>query len=140
METASPTTNSNLPNAKPKSAWKKYAIWISLALIVIWFIYYFICGLTYSDGKRSGVLIKVSRKGYIFKTYEGDLNSGGISQGDGTIMPNAIFKFSVTEKSVFEKLEALQGKKVVIDYKQVMKNFFWQGDTDYFIYDVKEVN
>jgi hypothetical protein len=139
METSAQATNSNLPNAPSKSVWKKYALWISLALIVIWFIYYFICGLTYSDGKRSGVLIKVSRKGYIFKTYEGDLNSGGISQGDGTIMPNAIFKFSVTEKSVFEKLEAFQGKKVILDYKQVMKNFFWQGDTDYFIYDVKEV-
>lgn len=140
METSNQSSNPSSANASPKKKWKKYALWISLALIVIWFIYYFICGLTYSDGKRSGVLIKVSRKGYIFKTYEGDLNSGGISQGDGTIMPNAIFKFSVTEKSVFEKLEALQGKKVVLDYKQVMKNFFWQGDTDYFIYDVKEVN
>lgn len=114
-------------------------LWALGIFSVIWLIYYFICGLTYSEGKRSGVLIKVSRKGYIFKTYEGELNSGGISQGDGTIMPNAMFKFSVSEESVFKKLEDLQGKKVVVDYKQVMKNFFWQGETDYFIQEVKEV-
>jgi hypothetical protein len=122
-----------------KSKWKKY-FWIGLvALLLIWVIYYFICGMTYSDGKRSGVLIKVSHKGYIFKTYEGEMNAGGISQGDGTIMPNSVFRFSVTDEKVFKKLEDLQGKKVVLDYKQVMKNFFWQGETDYFIEDVNEV-
>ncbi|MDI9341105.1 MAG: hypothetical protein QM534_11100 [Sediminibacterium sp.] len=137
METSATKTGTGIPDQKPR--WKKYMLWALGIFSVIWLIYYFICGLTYSEGKRSGVLIKVSRKGYIFKTYEGELNSGGISQGDGTIMPNAMFKFSVSEESVFKKLEDLQGKKVVVDYKQVMKNFFWQGETDYFIQEVKEV-
>lgn len=137
METSA-TPTPELPISK-KSKWKKISLWIGLSLLIIWFLYYLICGLAYSEGKRSGILIKVSRKGYVFKTYEGELNSGGISQGDGTIMPNALFKFSVADAAVFKKLEDLQGKKVVLDYKQVMKNFFWQGDTDYFIKDVKEI-
>ncbi len=127
------------PAIPPKSKFKKFLVITVIVLIVIWFIYYFICGMAYSEGTRSGVLTKVSKKGYIFKTYEGDMNLGGIAQGDGTLMPNNIFKFSVTQDSIYNKLESLQGKKVVLTYKQVIHNFFWQGETDYFIYDAKVV-
>ncbi|MGE0569399.1 MAG: 6-phosphogluconate dehydrogenase [Bacteroidia bacterium] len=100
---------------------------------------YFIAGLSYSDGTRSGILTKVSRKGYIFKTYEGELNIGGIDQGDGTIMPLTIFKFSVKDKETYLALDSLQGKKIIVHYNQVMKNFFWQGESDYFVYKVKRI-
>jgi hypothetical protein len=80
----------------------------------------------------------VSRKGFVFKTYEGELNIGGFSQGDGTILPASIFKFSVSDRKVYDRLEQMQGHKVVLHYKQVIKNFFWQGETDYFIYEVSE--
>lgn len=129
----------NPEEEKRKQRKKKIRKWLSiitLSLIVIWFIYYFICGMTFSDGTRSGVLTKISRKGFIFKTYEGDLNVGGISQGDGTIMPNSIFKFSVDQKSVYDQLEAAQGKKVILHYKERIKSFFWQGETTYFIHQV----
>lgn len=79
------------------------------------------------------MLTKVSRKGFIFKTYEGEMNVGGLNQGDGTIMPATIFRFSVTDKEVYDKLQDLQGRKVVVHYRQVVKNLFWQGETDYFI-------
>lgn len=131
---------SNTQAPKPKRGkFKKILIISLLVIIAAWFIYYFICGMTYSRGTRSGILTKVSEKGYIFKTYEGELNIGGFSQGDGTIMPASIFKFSISEKEVYEKLEASQGHKVVLHYRQVMKNFFWQGDTDYFIYEANIV-
>ncbi len=139
METPKNANQSSLSNVPKKNKFKKFLLIFSLSLIVIVFIYYFICGMTYSEGTRSGILTKVSKKGYIFKTYEGDLNIGGISQGDGTIMPTSQFKFSVINTKVYEKLQQKEGKKVVLHYKQVIKNFFWQGDTDYFIYDVTEV-
>lgn len=118
---------------KKKGKFKKFALITTFILIIIWFIYYFICGMTYSDGSRSGVLFKVSRKGVIFKTYEGELNIGGVNQGEGTIMPLTIFKFSTTKKVIYDSLEAYQGRRVVVKYRQVIKNFFWQGDTDYFV-------
>lgn len=110
-----------------------------LTLVLLWFGYYFICGLTYSEGTRSGILTKVSRKGYVFKTYEGELIIGGLNQGDGAIMPATIFRFSVTDESIYNKLELEQGKKVVLHYKQVIKNFFWQGESDYFVYQVSTI-
>ncbi|MBA3680840.1 MAG: 6-phosphogluconate dehydrogenase [Bacteroidetes bacterium] len=118
---------------KKKSKFKRFAFVTFLILILIWFIYYFICGMSYSEGTRSGVLFKVSRKGFIFKTYEGELNIGGVNQGEGTIMPLTIFKFSTTKKQIYDSLEVYQGRRVVVKYRQVIKNFFWQGDTDYFV-------
>jgi len=118
---------------KKKSRFKKFAFITLLFLILFGLIYYFICGMSYSDGTRSGILTKVSRKGFIFKTYEGELNIGGVNQGEGTIMPLTIFKFSTTKKQIYDSLEIYQGRKVVLKYRQVIKNFFWQGDTDYFV-------
>jgi len=127
------TTDTNKP---PKKRFRKFLLITSLIIILALMVYYLICGMTYSEGTRSGILTKVSRKGFVFKTYEGELNVGGFNQGDGTIMPSAIFYFSVRDKEVYKQLEELQGHKVILHYKQVIKNFFWQGETDYFVYQV----
>lgn len=121
----------------PKKSFQKVLIISGLILLAAWWIYYFICGLTYSEGTRSGILTKVSKKGYVFKTFEGELNIGGIDQGDGTIMPMTIFKFSIEDEKTYHKLDSLQGRKVIVHYNQVIKNFFWQGETDYFVDDAK---
>lgn len=137
MDTAT-QPNQTLP--PKKSGFKKMVAIFALILIAAWFIYYFICGMTYSEGTRSGILNKVSKKGFIFKTFEGELNIGGINQGDGTIMPNTVFKFSITDIKTYEKLDSLQGRKVVVSYTQVIKNFFWQGESDYFVHDARTMN
>ncbi|MBK6521964.1 MAG: 6-phosphogluconate dehydrogenase [Bacteroidia bacterium] len=124
----------------PKRPFRKILI-ISLLIITFCFwIFYLICGLAYSEGTHSGILTKVSKKGYIFKTYEGEMNVGGFSQGDGTIMPATIFKFSVKDEAIYHKLDSLQGKKLVLGYKEVYKVFFWQGETEYFIHDIRLMN
>ena len=94
MET---TTAQALPK---KSKWKKRLFITFLILILISVAYIFICGMSYSTGTRTGIVIKLSQKGYVFKTYEGELNLGGISEGDGTIMPTRIWKFSVDRNNV----------------------------------------
>lgn len=124
--------NTTVPPKKTNKL-RKFGFIFFLALILIGAIYYFICGLSYSEGTRSGVLTKVSKKGYVFKTYEGEINIGGINQGEGTIIPLTIFRFSTNKKQIYDSLEIYQGRKVVLKYRQVIKNFFWQGETDYFI-------
>lgn len=114
----------------------KFLRYASLFTLLAAIIYYFICGMTYSEGTRSGILTKVSKKGVIFKTYEGELIVGGINDGDGAILPAKTFAFSISDKKIYDILEADQGSKVVVHYKQVFKNFFWQGDTDYFVHEV----
>lgn len=123
-----------------KHVFRKVVIISTLILICCSVIFYFICGMTYSEGTRSGILTKVSKKGFVFKTFEGELNIGGINQGDGTIMPNTVFKFSVYDEKTYHKLDSLQGRKIVVSYQQVIKNFFWQGESDYFVHAVRPMN
>jgi hypothetical protein len=123
-------------SVKPRGRKLRRFLLILLAIIITGaLVYYFICGMAYSEGTRSGILVKISQKGYIFKTYEGELNIGGFDQGGGTILPTTVFVFSVADRKVYERLEKMQGHKIVVRYKEVIHNFFWQGDTDYFVTD-----
>ena len=92
----------------------------------------FINYVPYSSGIRSGELIKISRKGTIFKTWEGEMSQG--------ISGAQIFKFSVmdSDEEVLEDLKRLQGHYVVVDYEEKYKTFGWWGDTRYFVKAVKE--
>lgn len=118
-----------------------------LIIIAILFLgtlgYFSISNMTYSSGSRAGYLIKISQKGYIFKTYEGQLNLGGISSGGGddlgAIGRNHIWAFSVEDEAVYKELQKYEGRRVSLAYRQVYKNFFWQGDTDYFIQEVEVI-
>ncbi len=101
----------------------------------LWFNY----GWVYSEGTRSGTLIKVSKKGYVFKTYEGQLNLGGFQSNPGGGVASNIWEFSVVKDDVYKELQSSEGKQVVLHYKQYRKAFFWQGDTVYFVDDVGQV-
>ncbi|MBE15151.1 MAG: 6-phosphogluconate dehydrogenase [Dokdonia sp.] len=109
---------------------------LGLSLVVIFALaaawYAFIYFVPYSEGTRSGELIKFSNKGIIFKTWEGEISQG--------ISGAQIFSFSVldSEREVIEKLEAYQGSYVKLTYIERFGTFSFWGDTKYFITDVKK--
>jgi hypothetical protein len=72
--------------SKIKSFFQK--LFLSIFLLIVLFVAGFILysNYTYSDGNRAGILIKFSKKGYIFKTHEGELNLGGINPMPGNTM------------------------------------------------------
>ncbi|MBT8186569.1 MAG: 6-phosphogluconate dehydrogenase [Croceitalea sp.] len=90
------------------------------------FVYY----VPFSEGYRSGELIKFSRKGMLAKTWEGEISQG--------ISGAQIFAFSVQDgkKEVIEKLKEYQGQYVKVSYMERYSTFFWLGDTKYFITEV----
>lgn len=106
-------------------------ILIGIALIAALY-YAFIYFVPYSEGVRSGELIKVSYKGVVVKTWEGEISQG--------ISGAQIFAFSVedNQKEVIEKLQEYQGRYVKVTYKERFGTFFWLGDTKYFITHVEE--
>ena len=95
---------------------------VTISLCYFTFVYY----ATYSDGVRSGELIKISSKGYVFKTWEGEVSQG--------ISGAQIFKFSVldSEEKVIEDLKRLQGQYVKVTYIERYRTFPWWGDSHYF--------
>jgi len=112
---------------------KKIIVILSTVFFIMVTIYYsFIYFATYSEGVRSGELIKISRKGVVVKTWEGEISQG--------ISGAQIFKFSIesNQKEVIYDLQKYQGSYVKVTYKERYKTFFWLGDTKYFITKVEQ--
>jgi hypothetical protein len=91
---------------------------IALAVLVIPFVLFSLyVGLmlswNYSEGERAGVLQKFSRKGWICKTYEGEL---AMTTTPG-VAP-VIWAFSARDRNVIPQLRAAIGKRVVIHYTE----------------------
>ncbi len=111
---------------------KKILFLIITAFLVLYAAYFAgVYYLSFSEGTRSGELIKFSKKGVFFKTHEGEISQG--------ISGAQIFQFSVEDgkKEVIRKLEDYQGKYVKLTYMERYATFPWLGDTKYFIIDAK---
>jgi hypothetical protein len=95
--------------------------------------------LAYSEGDRAGVVSKLSKKGYIFKTHEGELNVG--AQGQVGNMSNNLWQFTIAggdDKLTKEIEDAMTtGKRVKLHYEQRYMKFSWMGDTEYFVTKVE---
>jgi hypothetical protein len=118
---------------------KKFLFWLVLIIIIglasfIYMRYYF----TYSEGNRAGLLQKVSYKGNLFKTYEGELVLSSVESSRDVALASEKFQFSVTDKNTAEKLTGLQGHFVVVHYTQKHGKLPWRGDSEYFVDSVRE--
>jgi hypothetical protein len=106
------------------------AIIISTIIVIALLWYAFLYVATYSEGYRSGELINFSSKGYVVKTWEGDLSQGA----NGA----QIFRFSVmdSDTEIVRKLTEYQGRYVKVRYKEKYGTFFFWGETTFFITEV----
>ncbi len=121
---------------KAKSVAKKTLMISLVALILFSISYYVYRTWTISDGTRTGKLFKISKKGVMFKTYEGELHLGG-SQ---IMSASSIWPFSVKNESVYNEVQKLEGREVKLHYKQLVDPFVWQGDTEYIVYKAEPIN
>jgi len=88
---------------------------------------------SFSKGERVGYVQKLSQKGWMVKTWEGELQMLPVPGA----MPEK-FEFSVRDDAIAQKLNAAVGKKVSVYYEQhkgVPTRFF--GETEYYVSDVK---
>ena len=90
---------------------------------------------SYSSGERAGYVQKFSRKGWICKTWEGEL---AIVSIPGTMSEK--FYFTVRDDAVAARVNQTMGKRVALRYEQhkgIPTSCF--GETEYFVVDVKSV-
>ncbi len=99
------------------------------AIIVLFALYtWFTLSWSYSEGERAGYLQKFSKKGWLCKTWEGEILLSS--------MPGAIperFAFTVRDEAVVKQLQTAMGQRVQISYEQHMgvpTSCF--GETEYF--------
>jgi hypothetical protein len=135
-----------MPNSENIAGKKKRHFFRNLFLIILALFIAFLAFAywgVYDEGVRAGNVVRISKKGVIFKTYEGQLNL----QSFGAVKSNTpfveMFDFSV-EKSrsdVVRELEAvaLTGDRVNLHYIKRYIGFPWRGETKYFITEVERL-
>jgi len=92
---------------------------------------YLILNFPYSSGTRSGRLIKISKKGYLIKTFEGQLDLGS---GD-----NSQWHFSVRSSKLGEELERKIGQRLILNYHELLFPIFYETKYDIKGYEVEMV-
>ena len=101
-----------------------FAIWAGITL-----------GYTYSKGNRAGYVQKISKRGWLCKTWEGELAQANLPGS----MPQ-IFKFSVRNDSIAHEIQKNLGKQVDLTYEEhrgVPTSCF--GETGYYITNIQKV-
>lgn len=121
-----------------KSTWKGKVVKFFLGLLLLVLagvaLYLFVVlHWSYSDGERVGYVQKFSHKGWLCKTWEGELAMFPVMT-----MQAEKFFFSVRDDAVAQRLNQSLGKKVAIRYEEhkgVPTNCF--GETSYYVIEVR---
>lgn len=117
-------------------------ILIIAVLLFVGFLAFLYWG-TYERGVMAGRILRISEKGYLFKTYEAKLSIESFGALRGTSPIAETFDFSVSSKqdSIVKQLQevALTGERVNIHYIKRYIRVPWRGSTKYFAVEVERV-
>jgi hypothetical protein len=134
-ERVAPATTATRPARKRRWGVMLFGIFVILPILVIALWTTIALNWSYSQGDRAGYIQKFSRKGWLCKTWEGEIamvNMPGQAQEK--------FAFSVRDDSVAREITRHMGGRVSITYEEhpgIPLRCF--GDTDYFVTGVKPV-
>lgn len=102
----------------------------AILLSIAGFLVY--ANMNFSEGTRVGKVVKISKKGVMFKTWEGQLNYGDNKE---------LWEFSISssQEQVRANIDDANkaNKRVELFYKEKYITFPWRGDTKYLVYKVE---
>lgn len=133
-----PPSEGNTPTVTPKSGRRRWPLVMAGGLVgmpLLVLTAWTVVALTwsYSKGERAGFVQKFSQKGWICKTWEGDLAMATVPG----VAPER-FQFSVRDDSIAAEISKVMGSRVALTYEEhrgVPGTCF--GETDYFVTKVK---
>lgn len=129
------------PKSKLRRKIRKYLlIAITFFVLIVSGYVYWSFFFTFSDGYRAGMLQKFSRKGNIFKTYEGEMILSSVQSNQNVTLASEKFLFSVSDKEIALQLDTLQGRNVIVHYTQKVNTLPWRGETTFIVSSVKLSN
>ncbi|HEX9773148.1 MAG TPA: hypothetical protein VGA44_06750 [Steroidobacteraceae bacterium] len=115
---------------RSRRSFTSWLVWSLIGAVLLIALYtLFLLWWSYSEGERAGVLQKFSKRGWICKTYEGEIAMYVV----GGIAPQ-IWDFSVRDEATAAELTRAVGRQVRLHYTEhpgLPTNCF--GDTDYFV-------
>lgn len=114
-----------------KFAWSATTILLLVLAGFVYWRYYFV----YSEGTKAGILNTFQQKGFVFKTYEGNLIQSGFK---ANVQSNE-FVFSVVDKKVADVLNQNSGREINVHYKRYLGALPWRGVEKYIVDSILEV-
>ena len=119
-----------------RRSWK-WLFWLIVFPILLFVLYtWFVLWWSFSEGERAGYVQKLSKRGWLCKTWEGEL---ALVTMPGTVAEK--FFFTIRDEAVAKRVNETIGQRVTLDYKQHMgipTTCF--GDSEYFVHDVRVIN
>ncbi len=143
--TTSPATSSSAASPFVRKMKRFFLGVLGIILLAIVVTALFLKYADYSEGFRVGTIVKVSKKGFVFKTSEGELNQSfleGSTDSSATGVATRVWNFTLsTDSGVEEQINhAIEAnKKVKAYYKEKYLGLPWVGDTKYIVYKIEEV-
>jgi hypothetical protein len=123
---------------KGKGKWITTAILflvvIPIALVALWVT--IALNYSYSMGERAGFVQKLSKRGWVCKTWEGEM-----ALANGPNVVPEIFRFTVRDDAVAAEINSSLGRQVKLDYDQhkfLPTSCF--GETEYFVKKVQSLS
>ena len=126
---------------QPKAKRNYSGFFFKLILVILiigaglfWWKFYY----TYSDGYRAGILQKLSHKGNLVKTYEGELIMSSVVSNNNVALASEKFYFSVANDSLAQQMMQMEGKYVRLHYEQKKGKLFWRGESTYIVDELRQ--
>jgi len=115
---------------------------VIILMVILFGVFSFLYWGIYDEGVRAGTVLRISKQGVIWKTYEGHLDLASFGALKKVSPIAGTFDFSVEPKndSVVRLLEkvSLTGERVNLRYFKRYMVFPWRGKTKYFIQGVEQ--
>lgn len=135
---------STLAQRVKRTGKKVFRILLITLLIVGAGVFSFYYWGVYEHGVMAGKVLRVSKKGMIFKTYEGKINleTFGALRGASPIAESFDFSVEPGDEAVIKRLEevSLSGERVNLHFVKRYAVFPWRGDTRYFATKVERAD
>ncbi len=140
MTASEPIPQAPITPKKKRRLWLKVGVPVVVVLILgagLWT--WGTLGFVYSSGERTGYVKNLTQRGWLCKTWEGELAVAPIpgataALGDTTAKGAAVFDFTIRNDSVAKALQLAGGKQVILSYGEhrgVPTTCF--GETRYFV-------
>jgi hypothetical protein len=104
-----------------------------IVAVLFIFVYYRYYRPFADDGVKAGTLNYVVHKGYIFKTYEGELIQTGLQSKAPNSMQSNEFSFSIVDEALAKRLEMASGKEVQLHYQEYLGTLPWRGYSKFIV-------
>jgi hypothetical protein len=113
---------------------KKFlGILIGVIVLVVALIYYFRYGRPFGEGVKAGTLNYVVYKGWLWKTYEGEVILAGFQNKVNSSLQSNEFTFSIDNEAVAKRLELASGKEVQLHYYEYVGTLPWRGVSKFIV-------